>query len=304
MIFRTLSAVKRAFIASAQGRITSPPVGHIAFDDTNGDCHIKYGHIHGNELFVIKIATGFYDNPAKGLPSSNGMMLAFSAQTGAPVAILRDEGWLTDMRTGLGGALASTALAKDNFTNVLIVGAGLQCLFQADCLQKLAADRRLNFTVWNRSAHGAQTAAGKLRDTGLIADAVSELEPACVAADVIITTTPARQALIEKDWITPGTHITAIGADSPGKQELDTALVTAADVLVCDLKSQSLDHGELQHARAAGAIKTEQVVELGEVLSGSHSGRTHNAQITIADLTGIAAQDIAITVSILHAQQN
>ncbi|MGI9371869.1 MAG: ornithine cyclodeaminase family protein [Hyphomicrobiales bacterium] len=299
---KALGAVEDAYIASAEARVTSPPVGHIAFDDANGDCHIKYGHIHGDGIFVIKIATGFYDNTKKGLPSSNGMMLAFSAETGAPIAILRDEGWLTDMRTGLGGALASIALARNDFTNVLIVGAGLQCAFQAECLQKLVPDRRLAFSIWNRNVQGASEAAAKLHDSAINADAVNDLKSACGATDVIITTTPSREALIKHEWIKPGTHITAIGADSPGKQELDAALVASADLLVCDLKSQALDHGEFQHAFLAGDISTYQVIELGDVLSNAHPGRINDKQITLADLTGIAAQDIAITVSILQSQ--
>ena len=132
-----VSAIRDGYIASSKQAVTLPPVGHIEFPRSNGDCHIKAGHIHGQSLFVIKIATGFYDNPNQGLPSSNGMMVALSAQTGEPVAVLKDEGWLTDMRTGIGGALANLALARLGARRVLILGAGLQCLFQAECLERL-----------------------------------------------------------------------------------------------------------------------------------------------------------------------
>ena len=114
--------IKKAYVASAQGEVQTGDVVHLAFPEAQGDCHVKSGHIAGTDTYVIKIASGFYDNPSKGLPSSNGMMLAFSATTGEPRAILRDEGWLTDMRTGIGGALATRALARADATEVLIIG--------------------------------------------------------------------------------------------------------------------------------------------------------------------------------------
>lgn len=295
-----VESIKAAYVASAAGQVLTPPVGYLAFPDSNGDCHIKYGHIHGSPAFVIKIGTGFYDNPDKGLPSSNGMMLVFSAQSGEPLATLRDEGWLTDIRTGIGGALATQALAKPGFTEVLIVGTGLQCWFQADCLQKLVEDRALNFKVWGRSCDKARHSVEMLRKEGCNAKVADDLEFACGEAEVVITTTPTRSALISQSWIKPGTHITAIGADTPGKQELETGLIISADLRVCDLKSQSLDHGEFQHASASGELTENSVVELGEILAGRHEGRQGADQITIADLTGIAAQDIAVSLSVLE----
>lgn len=293
-------AIENAYIASAESRVQAPPVTYLGFDTANGDCHVKTGYVLGTEGFVIKVATGFYDNPAKGLPSSNGLNLMFSATTGAPLAILRDEGWLTDMRTGLGGALASRALGVDGFERVLIVGTGLQCRFQARCLKALLPERKLTFTIWGRDAAKAEAAAGELGAEGLNATVAPDLETACRAAQVIITTTPAKTPLIARNWIAPGTHITAVGADSPGKQELATDLVTSADLLVCDLAAQSLHHGEFATAEAEAGI-AEDVVALGSVLSGAHPGRADEAQITIADLTGLAVQDAAISLAVLHA---
>lgn len=293
-------AIKNAYIASAEGRVQAPPVTYLGFEEANGDCHVKTGHVAGSEGIVIKVATGFYDNPAKGLPSSNGLNLIFSAQTGAPLALLRDEGWLTDMRTGLGGALANRALAVDGFLRVLIVGAGLQCRFQARCLQALIPDRKLAFTIWARDAAKAQMASEDLCEKGLLAIHVTDLEPAALNAQVIITTTPSKIPLIQRGWVAPGTHITAVGADSPGKQELSTDLTAAADLLVCDLPTQSLHHGEFATAEAAGRIASD-IVPLGAVLSGAHPGRRVDAQITIADLTGLAIQDAAISLAVLSA---
>lgn len=296
------SAVQRihtAYIASAKGDVQTADVVHLAFPQDNGDCHIKSGHIADTASYVIKIASGFYDNPAKGLPSSNGMMLAFSATTGQTLAILRDEGWLTDMRTAIGGALATRALARRDAAEVLIIGAGIQARFQASCLAQLMPERALNFHLWARNAAAAQALAADLMAAGHSAGAATDLNTAIGTADIIITTTPTTQPLFADGLVRKGTHVTAIGADCPGKQELPTGLVTSATVRVCDLAHQSLNHGEFQSAyRKDASLK---VTELGHVLSGAQPGRTSDEDITIADLTGIAAQDIAITQAIIDA---
>lgn len=294
-------AVRAAYIAQAEGRVLSPPVAWLEFPDATGECHVKSGYIAGTDVFVVKIATGFYNNNKHGLPSSNGISLVFSAATGQMLAMLRDEGWLTDVRTGLGGALATHALARNGYKNVLIVGAGLQCLHQVRCLQHLARDQPLRFRIWARDAGKAAQAAATLQAEGLDAHTSVDLQMAVGQADVIITTTPAKTPLIFADWMRAGTHITAIGADCPGKQELDAQLVRNAELLVCDLDSQSLYEGEFQTAFAEERIAQGDVVALGHVLSGAHAGRPNADAITIADLTGLAAQDAAAALTVLHA---
>ncbi len=292
---RAVDAIRAAYIAFAQGRVQTPPATYLGFPEVAGDCHVKSGHIEGDDIFVIKIATGFYDNPSKDLPSSNGMNLVFSAKTGAPVAFLQDEGWLTDIRTGIGGALATQALAVEGFENLLIVGTGLQARHQAKCLQQLIPDRRLSFQIWGRSPDQAKATAEDLTAMGLKAEHGNDLPSACKTAQVIITTTPAQSFLIASDWVQPGTHISAIGADCPGKQELETDLIARADLLVCDSPEQCLDHGEFQTLAKTGHLTEADVATLGNILSGARPGRQSADQITIADLTGLAAQDIAIS---------
>ena len=119
------------------------------------------------------------------------------------------------------------------------------------------------------------------------------------SADIIITTTPATAALFAEGLVSSGTHVTAIGADSPGKQELPVGLVTSASLRVCDIARQSLEHGEFQTASKSDASLA--VTELGHVLSGTHGGRQSDDDISVVDLTGIAAQDIAITQAIIDA---
>ena len=291
--------ISAAYIASSSGNVQTGDVVHLSFPGSNGDCHVKSGHINNAESYVIKIASGFYDNPSKGLPSSNGMMLAFSASTGEPKAILRDEGWLTDMRTGIGGAVATKALAAKNAEKVLIIGSGIQAQFQAKCLASLMPERPFNFNIWGRNTSAAAALAEELRGYNLNADVAKNLDEEVPLADIIITTTPATSSLFGDNLVRPGTHITAIGADTYGKQELPISLIESASLLVCDMTSQSLNHGEFQVINDTDLSK--KVVELGNILSNNCAGRTSDNDITIADLTGIAAQDIAITSEIIDA---
>ena len=291
--------ISEAYVASSSGHVQTGDVVHLSFPESNGDCHVKSGHILHTDTYVIKIASGFYDNPLKGLPSSNGMMLAFSATTGEPTAILRDEGWLTDMRTGIGGAIATKALAAKNAKKVLIIGSGIQAKFQAKCLASLMPERSFNFNIWGRNENAVTVLVEELRSHNLNADVAKNLDEQVSLADIIITTTPATSALFGDNLVKPGTHITAIGADTHGKRELPTSLIESASLLVCDMMSQSLNHGEFQVINDTNL--SQKVLELGNILSNSCAGRTSDNDITIADLTGIAAQDIAITSGIIDA---
>jgi ornithine cyclodeaminase len=291
--------ISEAYVASSSGHVQTGDVVHLSFPESNGDCHVKSGHILHTDTYVIKIASGFYDNPSKGLPSSNGMMLAFSATTGEPTAILRDEGWLTDMRTGIGGAIATRTLAAKNAKKVLIIGSGIQAKFQAKCLASLMPERSFNFNIWGRNENAVTVLVEELRSHNLNADVATNLDEEVSHADIIITTTPATSFLFGDNLVRPGTHVTAIGADTHGKQELPTSLIESASLLVCDMMSQSLNHGEFQVINDTDLSK--KVVELGNILSNSCAGRTSDNDITIADLTGIAAQDIAITSEIIDA---
>lgn len=294
----TAEAVRDAYVSVSDGRADVPPVGHIAFPQANGDCHIKYGYIAGDDVFAVKIAAGFYDNPSKGLPSSNGVVLAFSATTGQLQAILNDEGYLTDLRTGLGGAVATLAMCRPSARRFLIVGTGTQAYWLSRALAGLA-EGDVKIAVWGRNIDRGRELSQRLSALGISIDIETDLATASGNADAILTATPSTTPLIKSAWVKSGCHITALGADGPGKQELDTDLVARADVRVSDSLSQSLGHGEFAHARAAGKISTENCVELGAVLNGMARGRTRDDEITVADLTGVATQDIAMARTVL-----
>lgn len=290
-------AIEKSYVAVSAGAATIPPVGYLPLPDQNGDCHIKYGHLHGDDVFVIKIATGFYDNPKIGLPTSNGMMVALSAKTGEVLAVLQDEGYLTDLRTAIGAAIATKTLSRQDAKKLLVVGAGIQAKEQVLAHCQLIPERDFEITIWARKPDKAAELAQQFAERGIAANFIDSLEVACRAAEIILTTTPSTEPIIQSDWVTPGTHITASGADAPGKCELDPGLVARAEVLVADKIEQCLDHGEFSNAKGT----VVRAVELGSLLSNSSSGRKSAEQISIADMTGLASQDIAAATTILKA---
>lgn len=295
------NAIEDAYRAVSLGTVNLPPVGHITFPEFEADCHIKFGHIQNDSNFVIKVATGFPNNAVVGHPTGNGLSIVVSAQTGAVKAILHDEMMLTDIRTGIGGAIATRLFARAESQRILIVGSGIQATRQIEAHNRLLSPNT-TFEIWARSPEKAEQIADRFSDIVNVS-AVGDLEKACRAADVIVTCTGATRPVIKRDWIQSGTHISAIGADAPGKQELETTLVTDADGLFADLSQQSLDHGEFSTASKKQLIDKSQVKSFGEVLLDPRLGRQADDDITIADLTGLAAQDIVMANIVLSAHE-
>ena len=285
-------AVRQGFIAHFQDRVSLGAVSHLAFPAVAGDCHVKTASMHGQDCFVVKIATGFPHNAAQGRPSSNGMMMLLDATTGAPQCLLRDAGWLTDMRTAIAGALAAELLRPANADTLGIVGTGVQGALQA----RLAAHHGgfSTLLVWGRRYPQAQQLATELCAEGIAARAVASLDALVRASDVVITTTPSSTPLLQADMFERRARIVAVGADSPGKQELATPLTAAMDVLIADSIDQCLDHGELAGAFAQGRIKRTQVATFGQYLAEATA--IPDDQSALVDLTGLGIQDLQIAL--------
>lgn len=292
-----IALVEEGFVALSAGQVTMPPVGHLGMTDPPGECHIKYGYIHGDDFFAVKIATGFYENAALDLPSGNGMTIVFSAKTGFPEVVLDDAGFLTDVRTAMAGCISAQYLAAKNIKTIGIVGAGLQARLQLEYLQ-YATDCR-DAVVWARDDEKSLLFQTDMSDKGFDVTIAGSLEELCKSSNLIVTTTPATTPLIRADWIMPGTHVTAVGSDGGGKQELDAAVLAKADHCVVDSLSQCVLLGESHFAIAEKLIDESKLVELGAVISGAATGRQNDDEITVADLTGVAVQDIQIAKSVL-----
>ena len=296
---KLLKDMQQGFINYSQGRSVIPPVGELILPERNGEVHIKYGYTKEEAYYCIKIASGFYDNPALNLDSSQGMMLLFSQETGAPKAIILDEGYLTNLRTAIAGALVAKAMSPNNVTGVGIVGTGVQARFQLEELVKSGFPVQ-KVWIWGRNpvkAQALQTHFSRQFEVN-IASSTTELAQHC---NLIITTTTAKNPLLMAADIQSGTHISAIGSDTPDKQELASDILGKANLVVADSLSQCAVRGEIFHATAAGELAPNAAVELGNVLAGDHPGRVDDGQITVADLTGVAVQDIAIADAVYQA---
>lgn len=209
---------------------------------------------------------------------------------------------LTDVRTGLGGAIASRLLARRNSRNLLLLGTGSQVRWQIEA-HKVLMPQLTHYELWGRNEERADQAIRNISNICDVAHAI-DLKQAVRKADVIVTVTGSTEPLIRSDWVKDGTHITAVGADAPGKQELDVDLVVRAESLVVDLISQCVDHGEVSHAVGSKRIDQSRLIEIGKALENPTLVRVDDKQVTIADLTGIAAQDIAIANAVLNLRSS
>jgi ornithine cyclodeaminase len=293
-----LEAVEQGFVAYSEGNTVIPPVAALHFENPPGDCHIKYGYARDGKYYVVKIASGFHDNPNLGLPAGNGLMLLFDKQTGAPLSILLDEGYLTDLRTAAAGCIAAKYLAPKNISCIGIVGTGGQAYYQLKLLSFVTKCRKV--MIWGRN----ESKAKKLKDHPDLQEweieVAKDLAQLTADCNLIVTTTSSAKPLLFAHQIRPGTHITAVGADDVGKQELDPEIFAKADKVIVDSQSQCIELGDVSYAVKKGLIKKERLLELGEVIMNSSLGRTSESEITLADLTGVAIQDLQIAAAIFE----
>ena len=290
-----IAAMKEGFIQYSNGNTVVPPVGELIFKDPPGDVHIKYGYIKDQDHYVIKIASGFYNNAQLGIPTGQGMMLLFDQKTGELVATLLDEGYLTNIRTVAAGALAALSFAPQQVKAVGIVGTGTIAKLQIQLLEQI------NFCdtiwLWGRDQAKVQQLISELGDDINIRSAANCKE-LVQYTNVIITTTPAESPLLHTDDVTAGTVIVAIGSDTHTKQELDSKILEKADLVIADSISQCKSRGEIHQALKAGVITEDKVVELGNALQDHKWQRSSDEQIIVVDLTGVAVQDIMIASAV------
>lgn len=288
--------VAEGFRALARDQAVMPPVLSMALEDRHGEVDVKTAYVRDLEMFAIKVSSGFFDNPKLGLPSLSGMMTLFSSETGRVQAVLLDNGYLTDLRTAAAGALAADLLAPETVGTAGVIGTGLQARLQMRALYLVRPFRRL--LVWGRHADHAEECAENLRaELGAEVDVVSSAEEVVRHSEVVVTTTPSQQPLVSAEWLHPGLHITAMGSDAEGKNEIDPNVIAQADRFVCDRRSQSMAIGELRAAIAAGAVAEDMTCdEIGEISAGLKPQRGADDNITVCDLTGTGVQDTAIAL--------
>src|SRR5438874_3326622 len=284
-----VSAVERAFRALALGEATLPDPMVVELAEQRAEVHVKGAYLRGARHIVLKLATGFYNNRARGLPSGDGMFLLLDAETGAPDLLLEEHGYLTDFRTAAAVALTLKYLAPKDARDALLVGAGALARLTARAMVAQLPLARL--TLWNRTRERAE---GLARELAQVVDTriAPALESAVRDHRVIVTATASTTPLVMASWVGPGTHITSVGTGSPEKIELEPALLRRADKLVVDRVFQTERYGNLHHAMAAGIVTRDKVyAELGDLAAGRLPGRGNASEITVADLAGLGLQD-------------
>ena len=288
--------IEGAFKDLAAGKVIQPPILSMALPEVNGEVDVKTAYIPGLDGFAIKISPGFFNNPSLGLPSLNGLVVYFAADTGLVKAVILDNGYLTDIRTAAAGAVAARHLAPSVIHTAGVIGTGVQARLQARAAFLERPFERL--LIHGRSAERAEACVDDLAaffaSRGVAVDLAHEAEELVRESQLVITTTPSTSPLIKADWLHPGLHITAMGSDQHEKNELDPAILVQADCYCADVIAQTRLLGELRPALEAGIYHEHNAVELGAVIAGDAPGRRNDAAITIADLTGTGAQDTAI----------
>lgn len=280
-----IAAVEEAYRQKATGKGVAWPMVYEQFEPGVADMDIRSGELAGSGLFGLKLTAWFSQNPKKGLPEIFGTTLLCDNATGEPLALLNASA-VTGLRTGAAAALGAKWLARADASKLLVAGAGHMSTYMAAGV--LAACPKVSeVKVWEPVSDAAPEAS-----TYSI-EATADGQGAAAEADIIVTITPATKPIIPDAWVRPGTHISCVGADMPGKQELASALVARAAVYVDD-REQSVASGELEIPVAEGVITPEDIrAELGEVIAGMATGRSDDEQVTVFDTSGIAVQDLS-----------
>jgi ornithine cyclodeaminase len=291
-----IEAVENAFSAYSSGRAELPDVIHLDVPENRGEIHIKAGHIRGGTHYAVKIVSGFPGNPALGLGANDGLVAVFDSRTGAPAAILFDNGLITDLRTGAAGAVAAKHLAVSEASVLAVIGTGGQARYQAEMIGLVRSLKEIR--IWGRDPAKATACAHHLRNrralsacrvlvTRSVHDAVND-------ADIVVTVTAAQKPVVHADSLKAGVTVIAVGADSPHKRELDPGVLARADRIIADSIPQCLRLGEIHHAVESGAISKDAITaELGEITAKLKPGRSSAVEMIVCDLTGIGVQDVA-----------
>ncbi len=285
-----IERVKIAFKMHAEKKVQMPPKIYLNYTKFNGDLRAMPAYIEPMNASGVKIVNVHTRNKEKNLPTVMAVFVLVSPETGAPLAIM-DATYITDLRTGAAGAVATRILARKDSRVLGLVGAGKQAE-----LQLLAISRVFPLSVvkvCGKTAREGIEFSNKMQKVVDLEIRPADIKDLC-DADIISTTTPVRKPIVKDEWIREGTHINAIGADAPGKQELDVNILKRARIFVDDME-QATHSGEVNVGLSTGQLKPDDICgEIGEVIIGKKKGRISRNDITIFDSTGLAIQDVAL----------
>lgn len=294
-----IQAVEEVFKAKALGRTSMPPKTYLFFAEYEGDLRVMPAYLPDRVIAGVKIVNVHPNNPRlHGIASIMALIVLVDPKTGRPLAIM-DGTLVTAWRTGAAGAVAAKYLARRNSKVMGVIGAGVQGRMQALFTSRVLNIKRV--VVWDKAPGKAEAYAEEVSEAlGVRVDVAESPEEVVRAADVLATCTPSRAPIVKAEWVRPGTHINAIGADAPGKEELEPEVLRMASKIVVDDVVQATHSGEINVPLARGVISKEDIyAELGEIVAGLKPGRERDDEITVFDSTGLAIQDV-ITADIVY----
>ena len=288
--------VEEAFAHLARGEAQMPPKLYLEFREYGGDLRAMPAYIPkiscagGRSFAGVKVVNSHPDNPKRGLPTVAAVYVLNDPETGMPLAIMA-AGRLTDVRTGAAGGIAAKYLARKESGVLGLVGAGRQAATQLAAIAPLFPIKEVRVAA--KTPEEAQIFCARAFRPGGPVLRPTTVEEAC-ASDIVVTTTPGREVAVRSSWVREGTHINAIGADAPGKRELEVDLLKRARIVV-DSPEQAMHSGEINTGIDSGALSARNIAaSLGEVVIGKKPGRQSDRDITVFDSTGLAIQDVAV----------
>jgi alanine dehydrogenase len=293
-----IEAVENAFRDKAEGHAVMPP--KLIVPLPNGDFRAMPAYLPRQKVAGVKVVNSHPSNRERGLPTVMAILVMLEPETGFPLAVI-EATYLTALRTAAAGALATRTLARPNSRKLAILGAGTQGRFQL-LSHKLVLPNLEQVSVWSLDEDLAWQVKRDLEpQLGIAIEVCPNPQSAVQDADVIVTTTPSRKPLVQSEWVSEGVHFTCIGADAPGKQELDPAILRRARVFSGRHGSRDgIWRSQCPAAKRALEARRSSLGELGEVLVGKKEGRTSDDEITVFSSTGLAIQDIACGAVILR----
>lgn len=297
-----IEMVRNVYQLKSQGKTVTWPLVNYEFQDEHAAMDIRSGYVKGEQLHGLKMLNNYPENRAKGLPPFNGVMMVYDSNTGIPIGIM-DASYITCMRTGAAGAIGVDALARKEAESLMLLGAGKQAPFQIAATLLLRPALKTVYIVDPLDFGQAEALAGNMKrllkdDFDIAANQVNfaaekSIEKAVRSSDAIITVTPSRSALIEKEWLKPGTHLSCLGSDMETKQEIESTIFQGAKIYADDI-AQCVRVGEMELPLKQGVIKEGDILgEIGDLLCGKISGRENSGETTIFDATGLYILDLA-----------
>jgi len=296
-----IEAVAGGLMDLATGRSNAPMPGLLLSKDPPGDCHIKYARSATLDLMIVKAATGFYRNGELGLPVNDGLITVFSGSTGQLRCVIDDGGLLTGMRTAATGVIAARLGWNDRGRAVGVVGTGHQARLQAGWAARHLTD--LPIQLFGRSSEKAQALARELGADGIAADVHEDLDAFAAASETIILCTSATSPILDGRQLQPGHHIVSLGADGPGKMELSNDIYRAAARVAVDDLAQAKERGDFGSAMKHACLDPESALSIGQLLCGGCSLRHGSEEVTLVNLCGTAACDLAAIAYLLRLHE-